>query len=231
MCLVNAKQLADSVEVMSFVQNHAQKENIVFPVLVPNVKGLDAAIAAGATEIAVFGSASEGFSQRNINCSIDESLGRFKEVCDIALTKGIRVRGYPPLLILLNNRYISCVIACPYDGPTPALNVLRVALAMIQMGCYEISLGDTIGVGTPAQVEDLLRVLLEHIPADKLAGHFHDTYGQAVANAIKAYDMGLRVFDSSVGGLGGCPYAKGAKGNVATEDLVYWYIFKVLKLM
>jgi len=127
--------------------------------------------------------------------------------------------------VLTDFRYISCVIACPYDGPTPPENVLRVALAMIGMGCYEISLGDTIGVGTPAQVETLLRLLLQHIPAEKMAGHFHDTYGQAVANAVRAYDMGLRVFDSSVGGLGGCPYAKGAKGNVATEDLVYWYLY------
>lgn len=117
------------------------------------------------------------------------------------------------------------MIACPYDGPTSPDSVLRVALAMIGMGCYEISLGDTIGVGTPAQVENLLKVILPQIPAEKLAGHFHDTYGQAVANAVKAYDMGLRVFDSSVAGLGGCPYAKGAKGNVATEDLVYWYTF------
>jgi hydroxymethylglutaryl-CoA lyase len=115
------------------------------------------------------------------------------------------------------------VIACPYDGPTPPSNVLRIAETMLGMGCYEISLGDTIGVGTPSQVEQLLNLLLQYIPAEKLAGHFHDTYGLAVANVVKAYEMGLRVFDSSVGGIGGCPYAKGAKGNVATEDLVYWY--------
>ena len=196
----------------------------MFPVLVPNLKGLDAAIASCATEVAVFGSASEGFSQKNINCSIEESLSRFEQVCDVALSKGIRVRGFTiPSLARTNFRYISCVIACPYDGPTPPENVLKVALAMLDMGCYEISLGDTIGVGTPDQVEKLLNVLLPQIPASQLAGHFHDTYGQAVANAVRAYTMGIRVFDSSVGGLGGCPYAKGAKGNVATEDLVYWH--------
>ena len=228
---------------MAFLKTHPQKENITFPVLVPNLKGLDAAIAAGATEIAIFGAASEGFSKANINCSIDESLVRFKEVCSAALSKGIRVRGYvfpPPSSHTMlsqtfyfvissilgsgsNSSYISCVVACPYDGPTPPSRVLHIAQSMLSMGCYEISLGDTIGVGTPHQITSLLTLLLQHIPASKLAGHFHDTYGQGVANAVRAYEMGVRVFDASVAGLGGCPYAKGAKGNVATEDLVYWY--------
>ena len=201
-------QLADGVDIMA----HLPKNNtITYPVLVPNVKGLDAAIASGAKEVAVFGSVSEGFSRRNINCSIAESLERFALVIRKAKSHGIRVRGY-----------ISCVIACPYDGYTKPAQVTALTKRLLDLGCYEISLGDTIGVGTPGEVEALLTDLFDNgVPKSSLAGHFHDTYGMGVANAIKAWQMGIRVFDASVGGLGGCPFAQGAKGNVATEDLVY----------
>mgnify|MGYP001039417805 FL=1 len=180
------------------------------PVLVPNQKGLDAALAAGAQEIAIFGAASEGFSQKNINMSVAESLDKFGHIAQQAIDQGLKVRGY-----------VSTVIACPYDGPTHPEQVLTVAKAMLDMGCYEISLGDTIGVGTPATVTLLLDVLHGALPMDKLAVHFHDTYGQALANILVALQQGVSVVDSSVAGLGGCPYAKGATGNVATEDVVY----------
>jgi hydroxymethylglutaryl-CoA lyase len=186
------------------------RSDIMYPVLVPNIKGLSAAIECKAKEVAIFGSASEGFSKANINCSVAESLERFRPVVQQATANGLRVRGY-----------ISCVIACPYDGPTPPSAVTNIAHAMLDMGCYEISLGDTIGVGTPGTVQAMLEDVMQHVPKEKLAGHFHDTYGMAIANCIKAWEMGVSVFDSSVGGLGGCPYAQGAKGNVATEDVVY----------
>jgi hydroxymethylglutaryl-CoA lyase len=203
-------QLADAQTVMSKIHDLVQGGKINFPVLVPNVKGLDAAARSGAKEVAVFVSATEGFSQKNTNCSIAEALARAQEVIAKAKVQNIRVRAY-----------ISCIFACPYDGPTQPSQVIKVVKALLDAGCYEISLGDTIGVGTPADVEKLLQPLLRVVPADRLAGHFHDTYGQAVANVLKSYEMGLRTFDSSVAGLGGCPYAKGAKGNLASEDVVY----------
>ncbi|OLL24690.1 3-hydroxymethyl-3-methylglutaryl-CoA lyase, cytoplasmic [Neolecta irregularis DAH-3] len=203
-------QLADARKVMGHIKRAHSASKIRFPVLVPNKGGLESARAAGATEIAVFASASEGFSRKNINCSIEESLRRYKEVCLLALQYGMKVRGY-----------VSCVIACPYDGHTPPENVLRVSQSLLDMGCFEISLGDTIGVGTPATIGILLNYLLKTIPSHSLAGHFHDTYGQGVANVVKALEMGIRTFDASVGGLGGCPFAKGATGNVAMEDVLY----------
>ncbi|MGC0154266.1 hydroxymethylglutaryl-CoA lyase [Chromobacterium vaccinii] len=181
-----------------------------YPVLVPNDRGLDAALAAGVREIAVFGAASESFSQKNINASIAESLQRFDSVCRRALDAGIRVRGY-----------VSCVVGCPYEGRIAPRKVAEVARALADLGCYEISLGDTIGVGTPAAVREMLDAVLDALPAERLAGHFHDTYGMAIANIRAALDVGLRVFDASVAGLGGCPYARGASGNVATEDVAY----------
>ena len=183
-----------------------------FPVLVPNLQGFEAAAAAGAKEVAVFAAASEGFSRRNINCSIAESLERFVPVLEAARAQDIRVRGY-----------VSCVIACPFDGPTAPERVAQVARHLHDAGCYEISLGDTIGTGTPASVWRMLDAVAEQVPVGLLAGHFHDTYGMGRANVYAAWEYGLRVFDSSVAGLGGCPYAKGATGNVATEDLVYLF--------
>lgn len=208
-------QLADAHEVLSSLHSPTMTQgylpsHISYPVLVPTVKHLEQALAAGAKEIAIFGSASEGFSKRNINCTVAESLARFRPVVKQALAQGVRVRGY-----------ISCVIACPYDGETPPERVSSMALEMLNYGCYEISLGDTTGVGTPGSVKALLHHLLQYIPAHKLAGHFHDTYGQGLANVLVSLDLGLRVFDSSVAGLGGCPFARGATGNLATEDLVY----------
>lgn len=204
-------QLADGTAVMQAISNLMQGQ-ISYPVLVPNVKGLTAAANVGVREIGVFISASEGFSRNNINCSIAESLERVQEVVARALPEGIRVRAY-----------VSCIFTCPFDGPTDPSQVLVVAQKLLAMGCYEISLGDTLGVGSPTQVRNLLGLLLQHIPATCLAAHFHDTYGQAVANAVTAYQLGIRVFDSSVAGLGGCPYSPGAKGNLATEDLVYTF--------
>lgn len=184
---------------------------ISYPVLVPNTHFLSAAIQAGAREIAIFGSCSEAFSQRNINCSISASLQRFKGICEIAKAEGIRIRGY-----------LSCVIGCPYDGPTSPKVVLNLTRELLNLGCYEVSLGDTIGVGTPFSVRHLLRVLTEGgVDPRRIAGHFHDTYGQALSNVLASLDFGVRTFDASVSGLGGCPFAKGATGNLATEDLVY----------
>eukprot|EP00842_Homolaphlyctis_polyrhiza_P001153 jgi/Hompol1/2038/HPOL_005826-RA len=183
---------------------------VAYPVLVPNIKGLASAVEAGVEEIAVFGAASESFSMKNINCSIEESLTRFKEVVDAALAKGIRVRGY-----------VSTVVGCPYEGDVAPEAVARVAKRLIDMGCYEISLGDTIGVATPNKIAAVLDAVTKVVPVEKLAIHCHDTYGQAIANIQMALDKGVRVVDSSVAGLGGCPYAKGATGNVATEDVVY----------
>lgn len=199
-------QMADAAEVMAGITRSA---GISYAVLTPNMRGFDAAIAAGASEIAVFGSASEGFSQKNINASIAESLERFRPVTQAAQAAGIPVRGY-----------VSCVTDCPYDGPTPPESVARVAAELLAMGCYEISLGDTIGAGTPETVAAMLDAVLKVVSADQLAGHYHDTKGHALDNILVSLDKGLRSFDSSVAGLGGCPYAPGAKGNVATETVV-----------
>lgn len=183
--------------------------HVDFPVLVPNIQGLEAAIAAGAKEICLFTAVSETFCQRNIDCSIEQSLERFKQIF-AKKPKGMKVRGY-----------ISCVIACPYEGPQTPQKSADLASALLDLGCYEISLGDTIGVGTPGQVAPLLDTVLKTVPLPQLAVHFHDTYGQALANILLSLTYGINVIDSSVSGLGGCPYAKGATGNVATEDVVY----------
>jgi hydroxymethylglutaryl-CoA lyase len=200
-------QMADHAELM---RRLPQVAGVAYPVLTPNLQGFDAALAAGATEVAVFASASESFSQRNINCSVAESFARFRPVFDAARTAGVKVRGY-----------LSCVIACPYEGPIAAGQVADTVARLFEMGSAEVSLGDTIGVGTPATVLRMLEAVAKQVSPTHLAGHYHDTFGMAVANVHASYDFGLRVFDSSVSGLGGCPYAKGASGNVATEDLVY----------
>ncbi|WBU27767.1 hydroxymethylglutaryl-CoA lyase [Rhodopseudomonas palustris] len=181
-----------------------------FHVLVPNEKGYEAARAAGAQVVAVFASASEGFSRANINCSVAESIERFRPVLARAQADGVKVRGY-----------ISCVLGCPFDGNVPVQAVVDAATTLWDLGCYEISLGDTIGVGTPKKVRELLRACAEAIPMQSLAMHFHDTYGQALANLYAGLEQGARVIDSAAGGLGGCPYAPGATGNVATEDVLY----------
>ncbi|MBP7468611.1 MAG: hydroxymethylglutaryl-CoA lyase, partial [Thauera sp.] len=183
---------------------------VAYPVLTPNLKGFEAALAAGAKEVAVFGAASESFSQKNINCSIAESLERFRPVTEAAHAAGVRVRGY-----------VSCVVGCPYEGAIAPQAVADVAATLLDMGCYEVSLGDTIGVGTPTSIQRMLDAVAKHVPVEKLAGHYHDTYGMAVANVYASLQMGVAVFDASVGGLGGCPYAAGASGNVATEDVVW----------
>ncbi|KIX97084.1 uncharacterized protein Z520_07198 [Fonsecaea multimorphosa CBS 102226] len=207
-------QLADHRAVMQAIKEiqDAASTQIRYSVLVPNLRGFLAAAEAGAREVGVFVSATERFSHSNSNCSVKEGLARAKEIVKKAGNMGIHVRGY-----------ISCVFSCPFEGPTDPQDVLTVAQELLNMGCYEVSLGDTTGTGTPAHVRRLLDVLLKSIPTSRLAGHFHDTYGQAVANAVTAYKLGLRTFDSSVGGLGGCPYSPGAKGNLATEDLVYTF--------
>lgn len=200
-------QMAASDEVMSKIK---RVKGVSYPVLTPNMKGYEGARAVSADTIAVFGAASESFSQKNINCSIEESIERFKPVIEAAKSDGIRVRGY-----------VSCVLGCPYEGNVSPAAVVPVAKALFDMGCYEISLGDTIGVGTPEETRALIRAVAGAVPVNALAGHFHDTYGQALANIWAAIDEGIRVFDSSVSGLGGCPYAKGASGNVASEDVIY----------
>jgi hydroxymethylglutaryl-CoA lyase len=200
-------QMADHSEVLERIR---RKPGVSYPVLTPNLKGFEAARAAGATEVAVFGAASEAFSRKNINCSIAESLERFRPVLDAAMAAGIRVRGY-----------ISCVVGCPYEGEVKPQMVAEVARALFDMGCYEISLGDTIGVGTPGKIRAMIEACATRVPIDKLAGHYHDTYGQALANIYASMELGVASFDSSVSGLGGCPYAKGASGNVATEDVLY----------
>jgi isopropylmalate/homocitrate/citramalate synthase len=200
-------QMADHSEVLKTLR---RKPGVSYPVLVPNMKGFEAAVAAGAEEIAVFGAASETFSRKNINASIAESLERFAPVAGAARAKGIRVRGY-----------ISCVVGCPYEGAVKPEAVAEVAKRLDAMGCYEISLGDTIGVGTPGKVKRMLETVARAVPVERLAVHLHDTYGQALANLYAALELGLATADSSVAGLGGCPYAKGASGNVATEDVVY----------
>ena len=200
-------QMADSDKVLASI---TQKPGVSYPVLVPNEKGMQAALDAGAREIAVFAAASESFSQKNINCTIDESLARFAPVMEMARAANVRVRGY-----------VSCVLGCPYEGDIAPANVVRVAKALLDMGCYEISLGDTIGTGTPVKTRAMLQAVKAAVPESKLAVHFHDTYGQALANILVALDEGIAVVDSAAGGLGGCPYAKGASGNVATEDVLY----------
>jgi hydroxymethylglutaryl-CoA lyase len=200
-------QMADAQAVMAGLP---LREGLRFPVLVPNLKGLEAALAAGAREVAVFAAASESFSQRNINCSIAESLERFVPVARAAQEAGVAMRGY-----------VSCVLGCPYEGAIAPEAVLGVTARLFELGCYEVSLGDTIGTGTAASTARLFDVLLARFSARQLAGHFHDTYGQALANVLTALEYGIASFDTSVGGLGGCPYAKGATGNLATEDLVY----------
>jgi hydroxymethylglutaryl-CoA lyase len=200
-------QMANSDQVLRAVDHHPGSE---FHVLVPNEKGYDAALAAGAKVIAVFASASEGFSRANINCTIAESIERFKPVIARAKADGIKVRGY-----------ISCVLGCPYDGEVRPAQVVLVADLLWQLGCYEISLGDTTGVGTPLKARQLLRAVAGSVPMANIGMHFHDTYGQALANLYAGLEEGARVIDSAAGGLGGCPYAPGATGNVATEDVVY----------
>ncbi len=200
-------QMADNAVVMAGIR---RKPGVAYPVLVPNLKGFEAALAAGAEEIAVFGAASEAFSQKNINCSIADSLARFEPVVQAAQRHGVRVRGY-----------ISCVAGCPYQGAVAPAAVADVAAELARMGCYEISLGDTIGVGTARQIQTMLSTVATAVPMEKLAVHFHDTWGQALANIFAALELGVASIDSSVAGLGGCPYAKGASGNVATEDVVY----------
>jgi len=205
-------QLADQSEVMQHITNKYinQSSSVSFPVLTPNTKGFENAVAAGATEVAVFAAASESFSKKNINCSIEESIDRFKPIFERAKELNIPVRGY-----------VSCVLGCPYEGEIGPEKVAMVAEKLYQSGSYEISLGDTIGTGTPRRTQELISSVKQHVPLKNIAVHFHDTYGQALANILAALQMGIKNVDSSVAGLGGCPYAKGASGNVATEDVVY----------
>ncbi len=200
-------QMADHAEVM---QGLKRRQGVRYPVLVPNMKGYEAARAVGVDEIAVFAAASEAFSQKNINCSIEESLQRFEPIFAAARAEGVAVRGY-----------VSCVMGCPYQGEVPLADVARVSKALLDMGCYEISLGDTIGVGTPIKARAMIETVSRVVPINKLAAHFHDTWGQALANLYAVLEMGVATLDSSAAGIGGCPYAKGASGNVATEDVVY----------
>ena len=200
-------QMADSDEVFRGI---SRSRNTTYSALVPNLKGYETAIDAGVKEIAVFAAASETFSKTNINCSIDESLARFEPVLQRAREDGIAVRGY-----------ISCVLGCPYEGEVEAQNVREIASWLLEQGCYEISLGDTIGTGTPKATQVLIESVQQSVPANQIAVHFHDTYGQALGNVLIALQAGITVVDSSVSGLGGCPYAKGASGNLATEDLLY----------
>ncbi|AZF58941.1 hydroxymethylglutaryl-CoA lyase [Pseudomonas sp. R11-23-07] len=200
-------QMAGSAEVFAQIQ---RKPGVTYGALAPNLRGFEDALAAGVKEVAVFAAASEAFSQRNINCSISESLERFAPIMAAARQHGVSVRGY-----------VSCVLSCPYEGEIAAQQVAAVARELYAMGCYEVSLGDTIGTGTAGATRRLFEVVGAQVPRDKLAGHFHDTYGQAIANIYASLLEGIQVFDSSIAGLGGCPYAKGASGNVATEDVVY----------
>jgi hydroxymethylglutaryl-CoA lyase len=200
-------QMADNAAVMAGIR---RKKGVDYPVLVPNRKGLDAAIAAGCDEVVVFAAATEAFSKRNTNCTIDEGLARFSEVCAEAIAKGLRVRGD-----------ISVCLGCPYEGEVDPAQVARLARELYAMGCYEITIADTIGAGTPGKTRAVIEDVAKYVPVEKLAGHFHDTYGQALANTLAALECGVATYDSSVAGLGGCPYAKGATGNVASEDVLY----------
>ncbi|KZW99719.1 hydroxymethylglutaryl-CoA lyase [Pseudoalteromonas luteoviolacea] len=200
-------QMADSADVIQGLTRH---DHVEISALTPNLKGAEFALANKVDEFAIFTAASEAFTQKNINCSIEESIERFRPVVELAQKNNIKVRGY-----------VSCIAGCPYQGEVDPEQVLSVCKQLLALGCYEISLGDTLGVGTANQIENLLSLLLEHIPTQRLAVHFHDTYGQALANIHKALEMGISTIDSAVAGLGGCPYAKGASGNVATEDVIY----------
>jgi len=200
-------QMADNAAVMAAIE---RKAGVRYSVLTPNLKGFEAARAAGATEVAIFGAASETFSRKNINCSIAESLERFRPVAEAARKNDVKVRGY-----------VSCVLGCPYEGDVAPQRVAEVAGELYDMGCYEISLGDTIGTGTPGKTKAMIEACARRVPLEKLAGHYHDTYGQALANIYASLEAGVRTFDASVAGLGGCPYAAGASGNVATEDVIY----------
>ncbi|WP_299582280.1 hydroxymethylglutaryl-CoA lyase [uncultured Microbulbifer sp.] len=200
-------QMAASEEVLAGIQ---RKDGVIYSALTPNLKGYERALEAKADEVAVFGAASEAFTQKNINCSIAESLERFRPLVEKAKQDGIPVRGY-----------VSCVLGCPYEGDIDPSKVAEVSAALLEMGCYEISLGDTIGVGTPEAAKRMLEQVMARVPVEKLAVHFHDTYGQALANIYAALQMGVAVVDSAVAGLGGCPYARGASGNVASEDVLY----------
>jgi hydroxymethylglutaryl-CoA lyase len=200
-------QMADTAEVLAGLK---RSPGVRYPVLVPNMKGFEAALAAGCDEIAIFAAASESFSRRNINCSIAESLTRFAPVAEAARQYGMRMRGY-----------ISTVVDCPYEGPIAPTAVASVARQLAALGCYEISLGDTIGTGTPARIQAMIETVAKAVPTEQLAVHFHDTYGQALANVLASLELGVATTDSSVAGLGGCPYAPGATGNVASEDVLY----------
>ena len=200
-------QMADTADVYRAIP---KDPGVEYPVLVPNMKGLERAIEAGVKSIAIFTAASESFNKRNINMSIDESFDNFSEVVPRALAEGMRVRGY-----------VSTAFGCPYEGAVAPEKVLEVCARLLDVGCYEVSVGDTIGVGTPMQVQGVIGMLLQVIPAKRLAMHFHDTRGTALANTLAALEMGIATYDASSGGLGGCPYAPGASGNMATEDLVY----------
>jgi isopropylmalate/homocitrate/citramalate synthase len=200
-------QMADATEVLAGIERCPGTR---YPVLVPNEKGLERAIASDVKEVAIFGAASESFSLKNINCSIEESFERFRPVAATALAAGMQVRGY-----------ISCVLGCPYEGEIAVESVVRVARALDEMGCYEVSLGDTVGVGTPSKARAMIEAVGAVVPADRLALHFHDTFGQALANILACLELGVATVDTAVAGLGGCPYAPGASGNVASEDVVY----------
>ncbi|CAO3622075.1 unnamed protein product [Cunninghamella echinulata] len=199
--------MGDNKQVFTTIQ---KKANVGYPVLTPNRRGLEGAIEAGATEVAMFAAVTESFNQKNTNCSTEEAIKRFNEVAKLALDQNLKVRGY-----------ISCVVGCPYEGQVDPVKVADMAKRLYELGCYEISLGDTIGVGTAGSTGRMLEHVLKVVPKEVVAVHYHDTYGQALANILKALEYGIRTLDSSVAGLGGCPYAPGAKGNVATEDVVY----------
>lgn len=200
-------QMAASAEVLQGVD---QLPGVNYPVLVPNLRGLEGALEAGAKEIAIFSAASESFTKKNINCTIEGSIDRFSEVTERALAEGLLVRGY-----------VSCVLGCPYEGDIAPQAVADVSKRLYDLGCYEISLGDTVGVGTPVKAQTMIETVARAVPLEQLAAHFHDTYGQALSNLLAVLQMGVSTIDSSVAGLGGCPYAKGASGNVATEDVIY----------
>lgn len=200
-------QMGDNAAVLQGIKRHPQT---IYTALTPNLQGFDGAVQAGADEVAIFGAASESFSRKNINCSIAESLKRFEPVVSAASALEIPVRGY-----------VSCVVGCPYEGAIDPEQVANVARTLFEMGCYEVSLGDTIGVGNPASIQRMIDACIKHVPIARLAGHYHDTYGMAIANIYASLERGMAIFDSSIAGLGGCPYAKGASGNVATEDVVY----------